>query len=229
MQIITLTSDSGTKDHYVASMKGAIVSLFSSALIIDVSHEIRPFDIAEAAHQLRNCFDDFPIGTVHIIGVDAEPQITPGSDEGSYPSILKYKGQYIVANDNGFFGAFLDQNHPEEFYRVEKLVEDIPLTDSAIVKELITLDCILPNVALAQIKTESDHYKSTITKDNKNIAGIKTSNSKYVTGMKHEHCTYATYRDCLRDYVRIQNRYLKNIDGRYAMSTNYISTLKQIR
>jgi hypothetical protein len=112
---------------------------------------------------------------------------------------------------------------------VEKLVEDIPLTDSAIVKELITLDCILPNVALAQIKTESDHYKSTITKDNKNIAGIKTSNSKYVTGMKHEHCTYATYRDCLRDYVRIQNRYLKNIDGRYAMSTNYISTLKQIR
>jgi hypothetical protein len=112
---------------------------------------------------------------------------------------------------------------------VEKLVEDIPLTDSAIVKELITLDCILPNVALAQIKTESDHYKSTITKDNKNIAGIKTSNSKYVTGMKHEHCTYATYRDCLRDYVRIQNRYLKNIDGRYAMSTNYINTLKQIK
>jgi len=112
---------------------------------------------------------------------------------------------------------------------VEKLVEDIPLTDSAIVKELIALDCILPNVALAQIKTESDHYRSTITKDNKNIAGIKTSNSKYVTGMKHEHCTYATYRDCLRDYIRIQNRYLKNIDGRYAMSTNYISTLKQIK
>lgn len=123
MQIITLTSDSGNKDHYVASMKGTIISLFSTATIVDVSHEIRPFDIAEAAHQLRNCFDDFPVGTIHIIGVDAEPQITPGTDEGSFPSILKYKGQYFVSNDNGFFGAFLDQNHPEEFYRVEGLVE----------------------------------------------------------------------------------------------------------
>ncbi len=123
MQIITLTSDSGNKDHYVASMKGAIISLFSAATIIDITHEIRPFDIAQAAHQLRNCFDDFPLGTVHVIGVDAEPQVTPGADEGSFPSILKFNGQFIVSNDNGLFGAFLNENHPEEFYRVESILE----------------------------------------------------------------------------------------------------------
>jgi S-adenosylmethionine hydrolase len=164
MQIITLTSDSGTKDHYVASMKGAIVSLFSSALIIDVSHEIRPFDIAEAAHQLRNCFDDFPIGTVHIIGVDAEPQITPGSDEGSYPSILKYKGQYIVANDNGFFGAFLDQNHPEEFYRVEKLVEEGKYYTFPTKQLLIPTACkILNGENFKTFATPRNKYKKAFT------------------------------------------------------------------
>lgn len=112
---------------------------------------------------------------------------------------------------------------------VEKLVEDIPLTDSAIIEELVRLDCVLPNVALAQMKVETGHFSSKICKENKNIAGIKTSKSELVTGMKNDHCVYATYRDCLKDYVRIQNRYLKNIDGKYAESKDYLKIIKSIK
>lgn len=112
---------------------------------------------------------------------------------------------------------------------VEKLVEDIPLTDSAIINELTHLGCVQVPVALAQFKIETGHFTSHICKDNKNIAGIRTSKSKFVIGMKNDHCAYATYRDCLRDYVIIQNRYLININHRYAEDPSYISKLKQIK
>lgn len=112
---------------------------------------------------------------------------------------------------------------------VEKVVEDIPLTDEAIIRELTHLGCVLPTVALAQMKMETGHFKSNICKENRNIAGIRTSRSKLVIGMKNGHCMYATYRDCLRDYISIQNRYLTNINGRYAEDPTYINKLKQVR
>lgn len=119
--------------------------------------------------------------------------------------------------------------HHYEKVIVEKLIDDIPLTDSAITAELVHLGCVLPNVALAQMKIETGHFKSKICKENRNIAGIKTSKSNYVIGMKNSHCVYSTYRDCLKDYVRIQNRYLKNIDGKYAEAKDYIKIIKEIK
>ena len=107
-------------------------------------------------------------------------------------------------------------------------VSDIELTDEAILKELIEQDCVLPNVALAQFKIESQHFKSEICKENKNIAGIKTSRSEYVIGKNRNHCSYATYRDCIRDYIRIQNRYLENIDGRYAEDGQYVALVRKM-
>lgn len=123
----------------------------------------------------------------------------------------------------------IDVIHHYEQIVVEKPVDDIPLTDSAITAELTYLGCVLPNVALAQMKIESSHFQSKICKENKNIAGIKTSKSEYVVGMKNNHCAYRSYRDCLKDYVRIQNRYLKNIDGKYAESKDYVNLIKQIK
>jgi len=114
--------------------------------------------------------------------------------------------------------------------------EDIELNDSAITTELVNLGCVLPNVALAQMKIESSHFKSDICKENKNIAGIRTSNSDYVRrdengkALKNRgHNMYKTYKDCLKDYVRVQNKYLKNIDGKYAEAPGYIKTIKKIK
>ena len=112
---------------------------------------------------------------------------------------------------------------------IEKVINDIELTDSAILNELIDLKCVLPNIALAQFKVETGHFSSPICKENKNIGGIRTSKSKYVKGMNRGHCVYATYKDCLKDYVRIQNRYLATINGKYAEAKNYINVLKSIK
>jgi len=145
MQILTLTTDNGTKDHYVASIKGKILSLYAAATIIDISHDIRPFDISEAAYQVKNCFRDFPMGTVHVIGVDSEPQMAPGTDDGMYPSILKFQGQYFISNDNGFFGAFLHQDEPEEFYQVHSIIDEGKYYSFPTKQLLIPLACRILN------------------------------------------------------------------------------------
>ena len=68
--LITLTSDMGLRDYYVASIKGAIYNQLPDAKIIDVSHDIPPFDIVHASFVLKNTFKEFPKNTIHIIGVD---------------------------------------------------------------------------------------------------------------------------------------------------------------
>lgn len=117
----------------------------------------------------------------------------------------------------------------EKVLVVDTIIEsDINLTDEAILKELIKQDCVLPNVALAQFKIESEHFKSDICRENKNIAGIKTSRSEYVIGKNRNHCSYKTYKDCIKDYIRIQNRYLENIDGKYAESSGYVALVRKM-
>lgn len=112
---------------------------------------------------------------------------------------------------------------------------DIPLTDSAILHELVKNDCILSPVALAQMKLETGSFSSTICKENKNLFGIRTSTSEHVLKVNgipvknRGHNVYATYKNCIKDYVRIQKRYLKNIDGKYAEADNYIETLKKVK
>ena len=120
MQIVTLTSDTGLQDYYVAAMKGALMNQLPQAYIVDISHHIRPFDVANAAFQLRCCYKDFPKGTIHIIGVDSEP--TFQGDKISFPSIMLFEGQYFISNDNGFFGCFLDEAHPDELYSFTDIV-----------------------------------------------------------------------------------------------------------
>ncbi len=115
MQIITLTTDTGLQDYYVAAIKGAILKDIPNARIIDITHTIKPFDIADAAFQLLCCYKDFPLGTIHIIGVDSEP-ILNGENQ-SFPTILKFNGHIFICNDNGFFGSLLEGENTESLFR----------------------------------------------------------------------------------------------------------------
>lgn len=117
MKIITLTTDMGLSDHYVAALKGSIYKLDPEVTIVDISHHIRPFDIVQASYSLQSVFEDFPEGTVHISGLDSEPVIN--SSEGCYPAIMKYKGHYFVSNDNGFFALMLKEEEPEGFWLID--------------------------------------------------------------------------------------------------------------
>src|SRR5215469_3727889 len=93
--IITLLTDFGSSDHYVGAMKGAILSLCPDARLIDITHEIRPYDITGAAFTLSQAWSCFPKGTVHLIVVD------PGVGGTRRALIAEAEGHLFVAPDNG--------------------------------------------------------------------------------------------------------------------------------
>ncbi len=124
MRFITLTTDWGIKDFYVAAVKAQILQLCPDAYIIDISHDIKPFNVVEASFQVSQAYQSFPEGTIHIIGVDSEPIINFGNSEGSFPSIMEFENQYFVGNDNGFFGALLRGRKPQGFYRIDDVLSN---------------------------------------------------------------------------------------------------------
>ncbi|MCK4306026.1 MAG: SAM-dependent chlorinase/fluorinase [Candidatus Eisenbacteria sp.] len=97
--IITLTSDFGTRDAYVGAMKGVICSILPSARIVDITHEIRPQKVLEAAILLEAAYCWFPPGTVHVVVVD------PGVGTKRRPLAVEADGQLFVGPDNGVLSA----------------------------------------------------------------------------------------------------------------------------
>lgn len=112
MPIITLTTDWGTKDHYLATVKGTILTHIPQAIIVDISHEIAPFDLNEASYILRNAWANFPEGSIHIVGVNSEASL-------EHPHVLiKEKGHFFIGADNGIFSLLFD-SEPEAIYELD--------------------------------------------------------------------------------------------------------------
>ncbi len=101
--IITLTSDYGTKDAFAASMKGVVYKVNPQAQIVDITHEIGPQDVWEAAFTLRAAAQYFPKGTVHLAVVD------PGVGSGRRPIIVVTESYYFVGPDNGLFSLIYQE------------------------------------------------------------------------------------------------------------------------
>ncbi len=113
MAIITLTTDFGLKDHFVGTLKGSIYTELAEAKIVDISHAISPFNIHECAYILKNSYHNFPKGTIHIIGVDAEP--TP---ENQHIAVL-LNGHFFIAANNGVIGLLVADNKPEKVVKID--------------------------------------------------------------------------------------------------------------
>jgi uncharacterized FlgJ-related protein len=105
-------------------------------------------------------------------------------------------------------------------------IGDVRLTDSSILNELVKHKCVLPSIAVAQARIESANYKSDVCKHNKNLFGIKYHKCEFVLGENLNHASYKSYKDNIRCYIHIQNRYLRNINGRYAAAGDYVNILK---
>lgn len=105
MAIVTLLTDSGETDHYVAAIKAKILSVNPGLNLIDISHRILPCDIAHGAFVLKSVFRDFPKGTVHLVGVDA----TGGKEE--QPIAIQLEDHFFVGSDNGLIGLISDKSH----------------------------------------------------------------------------------------------------------------------
>lgn len=117
--IITITTDMGLKDHYVASVKGAIYSSLPQARVVDITHQIDPFDLQQAAFILRNAFRHFPKKSVHIIGVKPEIDLS----EGVMHVLVECEGHFFLGADNGIFSLIFDR-HPDRIFELE-LSQDI--------------------------------------------------------------------------------------------------------
>ena len=112
MAIITLTSDWGLSDYYVAAVKGTILSAIPDATIVDITHNIEPWDIGATAFIIRNCYKNFPEGTIHIIAVETE-------ESSDKPHIaLKANGHYFIGTDNDIFSLILGDT-PYEAVTIE--------------------------------------------------------------------------------------------------------------
>lgn len=112
MPIITLTTDFGTKDHSVGAVKGAILSEISDVVIIDITHQVSPFHISEAAYIIRNAYHNFPKGSIHIIGVDSE--LTP---ENKHLTFF-LDGHYFICANNGIMSLIATEIKPEKVVEI---------------------------------------------------------------------------------------------------------------
>jgi len=100
--VITLATDFGLRDPYVAMMKGVILSVHPGARLIDVTHLIDPGAVAQAAYLVRDTFPFFPAGTVHVVVVD------PGVGSERRPIAVAAAGHVFVGPDNGLFWPIIE-------------------------------------------------------------------------------------------------------------------------
>ena len=99
--IITLTTDFGSRDGYVAAMKGVILDICPEAALVDISHEVPPYDISHAAFVLGTARAYYPSHAVHLAVVD------PGVGTSRRPIMLVTPGGVYVAPDNGLLSYIL--------------------------------------------------------------------------------------------------------------------------
>jgi S-adenosylmethionine hydrolase len=126
MSIITLTTDFGTKDHFVGAVKGTIYSELPNARIVDISHHISPFNITETAYILKNAYKSFPEGSIHIIGVDSEINA-----ENKHIA-LKLDNHYFICPDNGVISLLASEIKPEKIVEInihDRIETSFPVLD----------------------------------------------------------------------------------------------------
>ena len=153
MQIFTLTTDFGSQNHSVASVKGKILSTFSDSHIIDLSHTASKFNLQQAAYIFKSTYLNFPKGTVHFI----------------YNNLHEYKnqqliyvfenGHHIFCSDNGFI-TLLFNDQPIQIYKLtEKLqtynfitVTDLFLGNTALLNHGQAMDVEVVSVDNIEVK-----------------------------------------------------------------------------
>ncbi|MEM0276915.1 MAG: S-adenosyl-l-methionine hydroxide adenosyltransferase family protein [Pyrobaculum sp.] len=110
--IIALLTDFGTRDYFVAAMKGVILSINPKAAVVDITHEIPPQDVWTGAFVLKSAYKWFPRGTIFLAVVD------PGVGTERAPLIIKTRRYFFVGPDNGLLSLAAEEDGVEELYRI---------------------------------------------------------------------------------------------------------------
>lgn len=110
--MIALLTDFGTRDYFVAAMKGVILSINRQATIIDITHEISSQDIAAASFVLQNCYRDFPAKTIFTAVVD------PGVGSSRRAIIVETAEYFFIAPDNGLLSFVFENSENYKIYEI---------------------------------------------------------------------------------------------------------------
>jgi len=118
--IITLLTDFGLKDPYVASMKGVILSINPQCTLVDITHQVSPYDIKEGAFILAQAYSTFPKGTIHLSVVD------PGVGSPRKPILFVTKNYFFIGPDNGLFTFALKKEKLKKVIALGKMEFFLP-------------------------------------------------------------------------------------------------------
>ncbi|MCS6935439.1 MAG: SAM-dependent chlorinase/fluorinase [Chitinophagales bacterium] len=130
MSVITLISDLGTRDYYVAAIKASIFRHCEKVVpIVDITHAIRPFDIKECAFTLKNALRYFSNGSIHVAHILSGKELL----------VAEYAGGYIVTFNNGLL-SLMDEKREFKVYEVnEELTEDHSLLMNEAIGRVVNL------------------------------------------------------------------------------------------
>lgn len=113
ISVVTLLTDFGDRDYFVASMKGVILGINSQTRIVDLSHQVARHSIEDAAYVLKSCYNYFPDGTVHVVVVD------PGVGTQRRPLLVSTSRHFFVAPDNGVLSYIYREEVSVEVREIE--------------------------------------------------------------------------------------------------------------
>ena len=126
MNFITLTTDFGYKDFSIAITKANIYNSIKDVIIVDISHQISPFNNTEAAYILKNSYKSFPQGSIHIIGVESE--LTP---ENSH-LVMSFDNHFFIGANNGIFSLITESLKPDKIVEINihnSIISTFPMID----------------------------------------------------------------------------------------------------
>ena len=114
MAILTFISDFGNQDYYTGVIKGAIIKQSPNINIVDISHEIEPFNIVNGAFVLKNVYKEFPENTIHLVAVNN----FYSSEDNRFIAVY-YDNHYFIAPDNGILSLVFEEEMPYECFELE--------------------------------------------------------------------------------------------------------------
>ncbi len=110
--IITLTTDYGSGDHLAGTLKGVILKINPDVTIVDITHQIAPYDTLDGALVIASACRYFPPHTIHVVIVD------PGVGTERRPLLVRGETQYFLAPDNGVLSLVYDREESLSVRRV---------------------------------------------------------------------------------------------------------------
>lgn len=221
MAIITLTTDFGLKDHFVGAIKGTIYSELPDAQIVDISHQVSPFNIQECAYILKNSYRAFPQGSIHIVGVDSE-----ATTENQHLAFL-VDGHYFIAANNGVISLITSEYNPEKVIQIN--IPDTAKGTFPVLNVFVQVACHLARGGTLEVVgkpfnsvTELKEFTPRITDEGDTIIGSVIYIDNYgnvITNIQKS--LFEAYRAGRNFEITVRNKKIVEIHDAYSDIINF--------